>query len=281
MNDTATQTQIERRGLELGARESQSSGKIFVNIRAGKIAQTSKTEVEGFQLCQTKNAADTVYTFYAKPYDNITGYVNDIRWHTHKLPDGTVLAGWNIEIETGEETFVLGIGNNERPFARLMNCLLNVDFELPVMFVGFMGENKKTKRPQKMLLLSQELGENGKPAWIQPLIEEKWLSRMVIDKLKQGIELSPDEEKNVHRTPDGKFSKSYPYITQKVDLKWSFDTWEEFLIEQMNDTVIPKVQAAAEKRGNRVPPPIVPEIDIPGDEFSGPASGADDDDIPF
>lgn len=273
-----------RKALPLGAPDSVQSNRIFVNLRTGKIAQTSNTQLPGFKSATTKNKDNTFNHFYAKEKDHVTGYVTEIRWHTHKLPDGTMLTGWNVTINTTEEVYVLHIGSNDRPFHRFMACCLNVDFEQPVMFLAFMGKNKEDK-PQKVLLLSQEFGADNKPIWIKPALEEKWLSRVIIDKLKEKSPLTDYDERNVSRNPDGTFNKDYPYIHQKVDGKWSFDTWDDHLQEAMRNIVIPNVEAADKKRG-LISTLSAASADVP-DEYTGPpaestaAPYGPDDDIPF
>lgn len=263
---------------ELGAQESQGLNRMFVNLRIGKIAQTSNTQFDGFVPAQTKNKSGDITSFFAKPYDKITGYVTDIRWHTHKLADGTVLKSWNITIDTTEQVFVLGVSAKDRPFQRAMNTFLNIDFNNPVRFVGFMGEYEG--KPQKVLLMYQG-GE--KP--VQPMYQERWLSRLIINKLKEGAELTEKEEKNVKRMSGGKFDKDYPYIVENADGGWSLDAWNNFLFNKIHDEVIPNVQAANERRGTS-PANGSEEAKeaaaIAGDEFAGPRSAAaNDDDIPF
>jgi len=285
MSEQATQTASQP--LPLGAEESQAANRIFVNLRIGKIAQTSDKQLEGFKPEQTQNQAGTVYHFFAKSYDHITGYVTDIRWHTHTMKDGTVLKGWNITIDTTSQVYVLGVSSKDRPFQRVMSTLVAVDFEKPVMFVGFMGKHKGSGKPQKVLLLSQERGADNKPLWLQPVAEEKWLSRLIINKLKEGVELNEYEERNVSRTTDGKFNKDYPYIVENADGGWSFDTWNNFLHEQMKEFVIPNVQAANEARNAMSSTGLENQetFDLPEEAMmTGPAPGASpmpEDDIPF
>ena len=288
MNDSATAIEREPIGFDQGADESQASNRIFVNLRLGRITQTWKPKTEnelpppGYRPESTKNKSGVVNHFIAKTFGHITGFVNDIRWHTHKLQDGTMLSGWNITVDTGEKgVFVLGVSTNERPYQRLMNCLLAVDFTKTVRFVGFMGKHPKTEKPQRVLLITQSLDpETKKPIWIQPVHQEKWLSRLLIQKLREKMPLTEYEEGNVSRMKDGSFNKDYPYIVQNVNESWSFDTWNNFLHEQMEEFVIPNVQVAAEERGNRMPPAMVPTEDVPDmPEFAGPAP--EDDDIPF
>lgn len=282
MNDAAA-TQSEYTGFTPGAAEAEASNRIFVNLRIGKIAETSNTERAGFVPVKTKNKAGTEFHFFARPYDHITGYVTDVRWHVHTLADGTVLTGWNITIDTGEQgVFVLGLRSKDRPYQRVMSTLVNVDFERPVRFVGFMGKNKTTQQEQKVLLITQEMGPD-KPIWLQPATQEKWLSRMIIQKLKNGVALNDAEEKNVSRDKEGKFNKNYPYIVEGMDGKWAFNVWNDFLHEQVNECVIPNVKAANESRG------YAPQIDedrqftgapIP-DESPAGVTIPTDDDIPF
>jgi len=287
MNDsTATQTQSAYTGpdWEPGVGESRPSNRIYVNLRCGDIAETSNKEREGFAPETTKNLAGTEYHFFAKKHPHLTGHVVDIKWHTHTLKNGTTLTGWNIFIDVGgPKLFVLGVGSQDQPYARLMATLPGVNFERTVRFVGFMGEYKN--RPQKVLLLSQERDAAGEPIWLQPRTQAKWLSRSIIDKLKHGEELTEAEEKNVSRGKDGKFNKDYPYINQKPDGKWSFDLWESFLFEEMNEFVIPNVQMACQARGYAEPASTEePQPEMPADVTSAPAAphtALTDEDIPF
>lgn len=286
MNDyTGTQTQ-QYSGWddEIGAGEARPNNKIFVNLRCGDIAQTSNKQIEDDWTPEMNvNNSGTEYHFFAKKYPHLTGHVVDIYWHKHTLKDGTELSSWNIVIDTKQpKLFVLGVGTNDPNYSRLMATLPGVDFERSVRFVGFKGENKRTHKPQKMLLLSQQKGPDDKPIWLQPKTEAKWLSRVIIDKLKNGDELFADEEKNVARNADGSFNKEYPYIVQKPDGKWSFDTWESFLFEGMKEFVIPNVQAACEARGYKEPSRGDQEAqpDIPADVANAPAPVYNDD-IPF
>jgi hypothetical protein len=268
--------------MPLGAEESQNSGRIWVNLRIGKIAQTSNSPVEGFVPAQTENKSGQITNFFAKPYDHITGYVTDIRWHTKEFSDGGTTSGWNITIDTGKEVFVLQLRSTDRPYHRVMNCLISADFDNPIRFVGFLGEYQGKK--QKVLLLSQELNAEGKPVWLEPSYAERWLSRAIIEKLRQGLELTEQEEKNVKRTSDGKFDKDYPYIHQKNDGKWSFDAWDDFLYEKMKSEVIPSVIEANQKRG--VPTPDDDSIEhqeaaaVAAAGNGSPINNSDDD-IPF
>lgn len=279
----------KRQPLPIGAEEASASNRTFVNLRIGKIAQTSKDPLPGFEPAKTVNKSGVENHFFAKSYDHITGYVSDIRWHTHTLNDGTVLSGWNITIETNDKAYVLGVSSKDRPFQRVMNVLINVDFSLPVMFVGFMGKNQSNNQPQKVLLLSQEMSSDGKPMWLSPAVEERWLSRSLINKLKENIPLTEAEERNVSRMQDGSFNKDYPYIVENVDGTWSFDTYNNFLHEQMREHVIPNVKACAELRGVHVAETVsMPEFSgsLPSDVLAPDPSVTvgsvrDDDDIPF
>lgn len=282
--ESAAQQTPEFTGFDPGVGESQVNNRIFVNLRAGKIGQTSNEPREGYVEHKSYNKSGKEYTFYAKTLDHLTGYVNDIKWHVHTLTDGTKLSGWNITVDTGESgVYVLGIGTMERAFQHVMNCFVNVDFSKAVRFIGFWGRNQFTNQPQKVFLLTQGLDpQTNKPVWVKPGTEQKWLSRLIIKKLKEGIDLSEQEERNVSRMHDGKFNKDFPYIVENMDGSWSFDVWNNFLMEQMNEVVIPNMQIAAEARNHRVPPPIVPDEDIPGDVAAPPAhTKLSDDDIPF
>lgn len=269
-------------GMQLGAEDSVGGNRVYVNLRLGEIAITSREQFEGSSPAQTKSKDGKTTSFYARRKHHITGFISDIYWKTSTLPDGTVLSGWNVAIETGAETYVLYVAKNDRTYAQLMNTLLAVDFDKPIMFRGFYGTNKRSNKKEKVLLLSQELDPTTKkPIWLKPVVEMKWMSRLLGQKLKEGIQLTEQEEHNVSRMQDQSPNRVYPYIIEKADGTWSFERFEEHLYEQMLEFVIPNVKAAVEKRGTFVP------VGDNGDEIPEHASGVgplpedDDDEIPF
>lgn len=279
--------------LPLGAEEASGGNRIYVNLRLGRIAQTSNEQLPGFEPASTTNLDGSVNHFFAKTYHHITGFVDDIQWRSHELPNKTMLTGWNVTVRTDNEVYVLGIGSKERPYQPLMATLINVDFSRPVMFVGFMGSKTKKEGDQwvktgekhKMLLLAQEINpENGKPLWLKPAYEPKFLTRLIINKLKEGVELSEFEERSVSRMADGKFNKEYPYVVEEEDQsegKYDWRAYNRFLKSLMDNEIIPEVKRCAAVRVNTAPPAIMPDVDIPT-QYSDPEPAAySDDDIPF
>jgi hypothetical protein len=263
--------------MELGAAEARQSNAKFVNLRVGKIAQTSNDPLPGYSPAKTVNKSGTENHFFAKPYDAITGYVDEIRWHTYTLKDGTELTGWNVAINTGKELFILSVSSNDRPFDGFMNSLCNVDFTQPVKFQGFMGESKdaqgkKTGKKQKVFLMYQTEGDPKD--FVKGKYEMKWLSQLLVKKLKEKIELTDDEKRNIAYLPDGKIDGEYPYIKEKLDGKWNFDNWREFLMGEMYTNVIPSVEIAKSERG---------EISYTSEAPAEPIIVEEDssDDIPF
>lgn len=259
--------------MEAGVKEARASNHRYVNLRIGKIAQTSNEQLEGFYPATTTNKSGTKNHFFAKPYEEIVGYIDEIKWKSHTLPDDTVLTGWDIFINTGSEVFVLHVSSNDRPFDQTMNVLCNVDFSELVKFVGFMGTNKDKSKKQKVLLLSQSDNEKE---WVKGKYEAKFLSQLLVKKIKEKIPLTEEDERNIARNPDGTADNTYPYIKEKMDGKWSFEAWREFLMEKMHTDVLPAVEIAKDRRGNFT-------TDTP--QFAGSQSFQvtedDDDSIPF
>jgi hypothetical protein len=239
--------------MELGAAEARQSNAKFVNLRIGKIAQTSNEPQVGYSPAKTVNKSGTENHFFAKPYDSIVGYIDDIRWHTYTLKDGTELTGWNVAINTGKDLFILGVSSNDRPFDGFMNSLCNVDFTQPVKFQGFIGESKdaqgkKTGKKQKVLLLYQT--EGNPKDFVKGKHEMKWLSQLLVKKLKEKVELTEDEKRNIAYLDNGKIDGDYPYVKETLGGKWNFDNWREFLMGEMYSYVIPAVGIAKEDRGD-------------------------------
>ncbi|MGE0247704.1 MAG: hypothetical protein AB7Q37_18935, partial [Pyrinomonadaceae bacterium] len=72
----ATKQAQEYTGFDPGAEESSSVHRIFVNLRAGKIGQTSDKPIEGYREFTNVNKAGQEFKFYAKTYDHLTGFVD-------------------------------------------------------------------------------------------------------------------------------------------------------------------------------------------------------------
>lgn len=271
--------------MELGAKEKTTQNVKFIGLRTGYLSETSKEPKSGFLPATTKNKSGTEYHFFAKNYEEIVGYITDVRWHSHELPEGGSIDGWNITIDTTKDVFVFGLMSKDKPYTRGMSVLLNIDFTQPVRFVAFL--DKRGTSPKKVLLMYQD-GE--KP--VQPKFAEKWLSRELMARLKDlkenpktALPLDERDEKNIERDEKGVPDNSYPYIRQNLDKKWSFDAWTNFLMEQVTDNVLPAVEAANNARPafERQPSNDVIEDDdnYNGDVDMDNAPMASDDEIPF
>lgn len=262
-----------KRELIAGARaRSQGPARTFVNLRVGTIAETNKSQLPGMVPLKTKNASGTESHFFGTLYADLTGFVTNLQWHSHTFQGGGEQMGWNVTIDTPDRVFVLFVGAMDRSYDHLMSCLLNVEFDRLVMFRGFETEwPENSGKMQKNLLLSQDLHEtetdkqgNPKPIWIQGAYQQKWMSLILRDKLKNGEALDERDRKNVHFDVDGNPDNTYPYILQRATGKWSFDAWEDFLVQKMKSDVIPAIEEANERRG---PNPFGEQDHTP--EYSG------------
>lgn len=288
--------------MSLGATESRDSGnRVYLNLRTGKISEVSKNEDEsrpGFKPFTTENKSGTKYHFFARTFDDLKGYVKEIKWHEHTLADGTRLAGWNISIDTGGEIeYVLQIQTNDRPYQVLMNLLPSVDFNNPVRIVAFMGKDKNGKT-QKVLLMTQNPDQTAKD-WVKPAFEQKWLTKDIYNRVKNGldgikkdkIKMTEDEEQSIARNvvfkPDGSFDATYPYIKEKSEGGWSFEAWTEFLFDKMESEVLPRVEEAQTSREASRPQYSGKSQFVEPDDFYPPQSETQfesakvDDNIPW
>lgn len=244
--------------LPLGATETRdTTNRIYLNLRTGKLSETSKEEKPGFREFTTENVSGQKYHFFAKTYDDLTAYIKKISWHEFEF-ESKKIVGWNIELDCQDgKEWVLQLNSGDRPYQQIMQILPNVNFAQPVRIVAFMGKDQKTKKDQKVFLLTQNLDKTAKE-WVKPAYRQRWLSTLLMDKIKQNqdakkagkplIELTEMEMGNLDIGDDGKVNWEYPYIKQKRDGTWSFDAWTDFLIDKMNDEVIPAVDAAADAR---------------------------------
>lgn len=275
---------------EIGTTIATTNNRVYVTLRLGKITESSKEPRDGFFPAVTHNNSGEEYHFFARTFDNLTGYVKELKWYQNALDNGTVLKGWKVTIDVGEDRdYVLDIGDKQRPFNDFMSRMANVDFTRPVRFIGFTGKDGK-----KVLLLTQDRDESGKSIWVAPKFESKFLSRFIIDKLKSKEALTPDEERNIARDDKGKlmpqmkyddfegtFSEGYPYIFQNADdQKWNFSVWTAFLIDFTKTVTIPRLEEESARQ-----PTLQRKVTAAEDEFESdvpyvPAS-PEYDTIPF
>lgn len=280
--------------FKLGTEEAAGK-KNWLSLRTGRLCLTSSDELPGYKPAYTENKSGEKTHFFAKEFESVAAYVDDMRWHVKEFDNGAKTSGWNIALNTGdsETSFMFTISDKERPFNRLMSALASCDFTQPVKLVGFKGRDGN-----KVLLVYQDDTPGAKP--VSPKYQERWLSQDLIKKLKAGQPLSDDEKQRfaydaagnivprmTYDDTTGELSKTgFPYITQSPDGKWSTAVWTVFLKEKMEQDVIPAIKAAAAQRlkegakhlatGTAKSSPTDPYGDFP----EGPAE-PEDDVIPF
>ena len=276
-------------GYTLGASVADTTRKTYVNLRTGRIAQTSKEPLDGFEPAFTTKKDGTKTHFFAKEYKEIIGYITALNWHVSTFPDGSTDGGaWNVDIDTGSEIFCLSVKKTDRPFLRFCSVLCGINFDEPVRFAGYKflegGHDKK-------VLCLYQFGTEGA---MQPIFQEKWLSQTLKDKIRGKEELNENDQKNLAFSDDGTilkpmvfdemegtFSEGYPYIVQSSDLKWDLGIWTKFLDAKVKEIVLPMIAEANAKR-NPIEMNGEPYVDEP--EMSGVPEWqkpVDDDDIPF
>lgn len=261
------------KGFEIGVTEV-TNDMVYVDLRLGKITQSSKTSRDGFAPAVTRNNAGDEYHFFAKTFENLTGYVKELRWYQNTLDNGTILKGWKMTLDVGEECdYVFDLGDKQRPFNGFMSRLVNVDFTQPLRLSGYLNKNGK-----KVLKITQGCDDAGKEIWVEPYFPARYLSRIIIDKLKAKEELTPDEERNIARSEDGKilgqmrydeldgaFTEGYPYIFQNAsDGTWNYSVYTAFLIDYTKEKTIPRL---AEEIGGQ--PVIQRRVAAERDEGAG------------
>lgn len=268
---------------QIGFSESTNQNSKYLSLRVGQLAETSGQQLPGFLPVQTKNKAGEVFNFFAKTYDNLYGFVKKVYYYDNPLNDGTVLNGIKITVDCGQQTFVIDIGTKDRPYRRAISILAGVDFTQPVYFRAFLDKEKK-----KVLLLAQDFDDEDKPKYLRPKYDEKWLSQLIAQKVKEKLPLTEDEKRNV-AYKNGKPDPDYPYIRQMSNGKWSFEKWEEFIHDVLKNEVIPACEAAQSRQQARHSDDQfvldAEDNDRTADERDdfafADAPADDDDDIPF
>ena len=277
--------------------EDAASKKKWLSLRTGRLCLTAKERQPGYEPAFTENKSGEKTHFFAKEFDSIVAYVADMRWDTKEFDNGAKTNGWKIALDTGDPDngFMFTISSMERPFNRMMSALANCDFTQPVKFIGFKGQ----KDGNKVLLLSQEAGPDGKPIWIQGRYAERWLDQDLIKKLKAKQQPTDEEKKSLAYDGDGRIlgrmtldettgelsETGYPYIVQTPDGKWSTAVWSTYLRQRMEEEVIPAIKAAAEQRQrDGVIPAGAASVALsgnPSDDAFGDLPPEEDSELPF
>jgi hypothetical protein len=273
-----------------GEEEFDGGNRMYLDIRAGWIAQTKKVgldengepvqreveraKTEGYELEETENKSGKKSYFLAKRKKAIGGYVTDLRFYENKLPSDVILTGVKLTIETPDQTYILQIGSQDRPYSQVLNALLSVDFNHTVRFKGYKKEGKKN------LLIY--VGNNDGKDYILGKHKMAFLYWNLRQKIKEGLALDEKDKENIVFLPSGEMDKDYPYIFQKQDKKWNFDLWEEFIREQIEAHVKPAIASANAVRGQNwkevAPeddPASHPDIDIDVDAVEEAAAIAE------
>jgi hypothetical protein len=241
-----------------GEEEFDGGNRIYLDIRAGWIAQTKKVSIdengdpvkreveaarlEGYEVDHTVNMSGKVTWFLAKRKKAITGYVTDLRFYESKLPNqpDVTLTGIKITIETPHKTYVLQVSSQDRPYSQVLNTLLNADFSRTLRFKGYKKDGKKN--------LLVYFGGNDNKDYILGKHKMAFLFWETRLKIKENLPLSDKDKENIVFLPSGEMDTQYPYIFQKQDKKWNFDLWEEFIRDQVTAHLLPAIKAANEAR---------------------------------
>lgn len=234
----------------------KSNDRVYLTLRTGSLCEVAKSPRDGFREHTTEYEGKT-YTKYVREYDWLTGHITDVRRSTADFGDGKTVRGLQVTVEPegSDIKYVLDIKENERPYKRLISTLCNINFDEPVRFEAFLGRGKGGHK-NKVLLLYQGGDINpdtGKERPVQPKYPERWLSRTLVDKLKQNLDLTDQEKWNVAFDKDGKPDNAYPYIREGANGKWLFETWDQFLEEKLDNEIIPAVQSSSPLKGNTTP----------------------------
>lgn len=277
---------------QLGAAVANTTHKTYVNLRLGRIAETSKEEKPDFEPTSITKKDGTKSHFFAKQYSEIIGYITKIDWHVSTFKDGSNDGGgWNVDIDTGDQIFCLSVKKADRPFFRFCSVLCGVNFDEPVRFAGY--KFQEGGQDKKVLCLYQY----GVEGALQPVFAEKWVNQLLRKKIVEKVELTDDDKNHlvfddkgkmlktmVYDEIEGTFTEGYPYITQSDDGKWNLSVWAKFLDTKVREIVIPAIAEANDRRK-----PIDHFSDDADFEYAGEAEeppmltskNVSDDDIPF
>jgi hypothetical protein len=169
-------------------------------------------------------------TAWLKRYKAIEDvFITDIRWFERQLPNSdTTLVGWNLRLEADNQAFVLQMPTNP-VCSRFMKLADNINFSEPVSISAWKSVDKGSGKENTAFCIHQN-GANVPQAW------------------------------NKDNLPEARQSK-----TTK---KWDFSEQEDFLIENMNTVVIPRLQSVVASRVDNnstesVSDAVVPDEEIP------------------
>ncbi len=177
----------------------------WLQIVDGSICQKTNHEVEGWEEKKTVNPKTGKEVIsWIKKYEAIEdAYITGIRWYETPVEDTTLL-GWNVTFNADGQTLVLKLPLNQNPTKRFMKLADNIDFSQPVTVKAWKSHNKEKNRDEVAFNVLQ----NGNT------IPQKW---------------------NRENLPEAK--------QNAITKKWNFEDQDTFLVENMNNNIIPRLAA--------------------------------------
>lgn len=212
----------------MGLEDYNNSGTVFLKLKHGHLCEDSKTAREGFDKVEGNLRDGTPFVKWIKPYRAVSGYIYKIDKYDREF-NGRKFRGWNIHLDDGDFRAVLDIPFESRINSRWMKLAANIDFAKPVRFSAW--QDRKT----------DTLAFN-----VQQMVDEDvWMS---VPQLYT--------RDNMGECPEP---------VQRSSGKWDYGAQEDFLVERMENYVIPTVVAATAKRlGDKAP--TAPEQQSEADE---------------
>ncbi len=181
--------------------------RVYLQIVDGSICQKSKTEREGFERVITKNSSGQEFINYVVRYKGFEGYFKDIVWFDKKIP-----------------------GKEGKPDAQLKGWQLVFDANETEVILTLGIENALCSRFMKLA---------GNIDFSSPVTVETFKNQE-----KKTVLLIKQDGQSVPQVFTRENPGDLPQATQsKSTGKWNYDAVTDYLVDYMNNEVIPKLRA--------------------------------------
>lgn len=120
----------------MGLQDISKSNKVYLTTFQGNLCEMRKTETDGFERAESKNATTGVITVkYVKRYGGVSGQIKSLVYNVVEW-QGKKIKSWNLTLVDGKE-FVVQFSANSKTCISLFKTLPNIDITKELNLVVF------------------------------------------------------------------------------------------------------------------------------------------------
>lgn len=196
----------------MGLKENSNNGggNILV-VQRGALCLKSDTPIDGYEKVEGETSDGNPYVKYVKKFGALDGMVTGINWYDTEDQYDTRFQGIKITIEDDTEHFLLDLPYASKAYDAFTRFADNIDFTKTVEFVAYPDRERK----DSTVFNAKQDGQ---------IIRQKYT------------------KSNLGDCP--------PAVENKRTGKWNFDAQREWLLDNLLENIVPKIQGSVTKESS-------------------------------